>query len=590
MKKRFLAMALCLAMTLSLFPTGAFANPENEPVAPSSEAVAEIVQEQPTEALPEAAAETEKTENEAPAVPVTAKAEIAAEAEKADAEPTTEAEKAGGEALAEPEKAESEASNEPAKADSEALAEPEKAESEASSEPAKADGEPVKPEAETAKEPAAENSGSKWDALKNSIANLFGGAVEPANIVPDLKVDTYQFYVDGAIQENWTQRVAKGDELKIPGTPKKDGYVFEGWFHGEAEVKGGKIEEVSGTTVRVDAKFQAASYVRFVGTDGTTVVHTVQGTKGDAVSETDISTAAEMVRLTLGSEQSVQGWSDTKGDSTPLANIAFVEGTLTLYPVVKTGYWVTFDSDGGSYIAPQFSNAGEPMNLSQFVPTKAGYDFVGWYQDGEPVTAVSAAATVTASWQAKTAQYTVIYWQENANDDGYSFAESEPKTGTAGTEATPSSTKKYQGFTLNEDKTEHKTIAGDGSTILNVYYKRNVYEVRFYKIIEYFLHLRPNKVGDEYSDYRITAKYGANISDKWPTINGSSTWKTDPNGSTSQVNIDTMPLNGAKFYGPKTGYGSETASYYVEVLPGVKPDTTKEGIGYKLHHEDTSPG
>ena len=35
MKKRFLAMALCLAMTLSLFPTGVFANPENEPAAPS---------------------------------------------------------------------------------------------------------------------------------------------------------------------------------------------------------------------------------------------------------------------------------------------------------------------------------------------------------------------------------------------------------------------------------------------------------------------------------------------------------------------------------------------------------------------------
>ena len=588
MKKRFLAMALCLAMTLSLFPTGVFANPENEPAAPSSEAVAEIVQEQQTEAPPEAAGKTEESTTEAPAVPVMAEAEIAAEAEKAAAEPTTEAEKADAEPVAEPEKAGSEASGEPAKADSEAPAEPEKAESEASSEPAKADGEPAESEAETAKEPAAENSGSKWDALKNSIANLFGGAVEPANIVPELKVDTYEFYVDGAIQENWTQRVAEGDELKIPGTPKKDGYVFEGWFHGEAEVKGGKIEEVSGTTVRVDAKFQAASYVRFVGTDGTTVVHTVQGTKGDAVSETDISTAAEMVRLTLGSEQSVQGWSDTKGDSTPLANIAFVEGTLTLYPVVKTGYWVTFDSDGGSYIAPQFSNAGEPMNLSQFVPTKAGYDFVGWYLNGNEVKTVSETATVTASWQAKDAQYTVIYWQENADDNEYSFKESEPKTGTAGTKAEPSK-KSYDGFTLNEKMSESKTIAGDGSTILNVYYKRNVYEVRFYKINTHIWPW-PNTEGDEYTAIRITAKYGANISGKWPTIDGSSTWRTDPNGSTSQVNIDTMPLNGAKFYGPKTGYGSETAYYYVEVLPGDKVDEIKKGIGYKLDHEDTSPG
>ena len=593
MKKRFLAMALCLAMTLSLFPTGVFANPENEPAAPSSEAVAELVQEQPTEALPEAAAETEKTENEAPAVPVMAEAEIAAEAEKAD-----------GEALAEPEKAESEASNEPAKADSEALAEPEMAESEASSEPAKADSEPAEPEAETAKEPAEENSGSKWDALKNSIANLFGGAVEPANIVPDLTVDTYEFYVDGEIQKNWTQRVAEGDTLKIPGTPKKDGYVFLGWFHGETEVNGGEITKVSGTTVHVDAKFQAASYVHFVGTDGTTVVHTVQGTSGEAVSKADISTAAEMVRLTLGSEQSVQGWSETQGDSTPLENIAFAEGTRTLYPVVKTGYWVTFNSDGGSYIAPQFSNAGEPMNLSQFVPTKAGYDFVGWYLDGKPVTAVSAAATVTASWQAKDAQYTVIYWQENADDDEYSFAESETKTGTAGTKAEPSK-KSYEGFTLNTEKSETKTIAGDGSTILNVYYKRNVYEVNFYSnnIIcgkEEHTHnwwcrtFGCSKQEHTHTNdcrelvHSIKAKMDANISDKWP----GGTWSVNANVSDGpwQANIDTMPLNGANFYGPKTGYGSETAYYFVEVLPGESGEKASDGRVYKLHHKDTSPG
>ena len=590
MKKRFLAMALCLAMTLSLFPTGAFANPENEPAAPHSEAVAEIVQEQQTEALPEAAGETEESTTEAPAVPVMAEAEIAAEAEKADAEPAAEPEKADAEPVAEPEKAESVASNEPAKADSEALAEPEKAESEASSEPAKADSEPVEPEAETAKEPAEENSGSKWDALKNSIANLFGGAVEPANIVPDLKLDTYEFYVDGKIQGNWTQRVAKGDELKIPGTPQKDGYIFVGWFRVDtnAEVKSDKIAEVSGTTVHVDAQFKAASYVRFMGRDGTTVVHTVQGTSGEAVNDADISTAAEMVRLTLGSEESVQGWSDKNG-GTPLENIAFAEGTLTLYPVVKTGYWVTFNSDGGSYIAPQFSNAGETMDLSRFKPTRAGYDFDGWYLNEQKVTSVDGAVTVTASWQAKTAQYTVIYWQENANDDRYSFKKSETKTGTAGTEATPG-TLEEDGFTLNTDKTEHKTIAGDGSTILNVYYKRNVYDVRFYKIRTHVF--RPDEEGAEYTKYRITAKYGENISGKWPTENGSCAWYVAPNSSTWQAHIDTMPLgneNGVtKFYGPVQNGGKITAYYYVEVLPGESGKEASDGKKYKLDHQDVA--
>ena len=609
MKKRFLAMALCLAMTLSLFPTGAFANPENEPAAPRSEAVAEIVQEQQTEALPEAAGKTEESTTEAPAVPVMAEAEIAAEAEKADAEPVAEPEKADAEPAAEPEKADAE----PEKADSEALAEPEKAESEASSEPEKADGEPVEPEAETAKEPAEENSGSKWDALKKSIGNLFGGAVEPASITPELTVDTYVFYVGDEIQTNWTQRVAEGDELKIPGTPKKEGYVFEGWFRVDtnAEVKSGKITEVSDKTVRVNAQFKAASYVYFMGTDGTTVMHTVQGTSGEAVSEADISTAAEMVRLTLGSEESVQGWSDTNG-GTPLDSnsIKFTEGTRTLYPVVETGYWVNFDSAGGSYIAPQFSNAGKTMDLSQsqFVPTRAGYDFDGWYLNGELVTSVSGKATVKASWQAKDAQYTVIYWQENADDNGYSFGKSETKTGTAGTKATPGKLEE-NGFTLNAEKTEEKNIAGDGSTILNVYYKRNVYEVNFYNVI-------CNKEEHTHNDWcydwygrlicwrqehthteangclklvhSIKAKMDANISKEWP----GGTWSVNANVSKGpwQAYIDTMPIGGKNFYGPKTGESVSKAKYYLEALPGDTNTVNYKGKKYKLDHTDTAVG
>ena len=51
-----------------------------------------------------------------------------------------------------------------------------------------------------------------------------------------------------------------------------------------------------------------------------------------------------------------------------------------------------------------------------------------------------------------------------------------------------------------------------------------------------------------------------------------------------------MPLYGAKFYGPKTGYGTETASYYVQVLPGETGTVKMDGIQYKLDHKDASPG
>lgn len=196
---------------------------------------------------------------------------------------------------------------------------------------------------------------------------------------------------------------------------------------------------------------------------------------------------------------------------------------------------------------------------------------------------------LTAHWKATKVSYTVIHWWENADDDGYSFHESENKTGMTGTEANAKA-KSYEGFTAQP--VAKKAIKGDGSTIVSVYYKRNVYEVKFYSYTIYNWLGRVEKSSEEYVDLRITAKYGQDISKKWPTKSGSSTWSTtddDYNGP-FQVNIATMPLEGAKFYGPKTGYGSETAYYYVEVLPGEPSEVTKDGIRYKLDHKDTSPG
>ena len=333
----------------------------------------------------------------------------------------------------------------------------------------------------------------------------------------------------------------------------------------------------------VTAKFEVYSYVYFMNEDGTKVVYyTAAGVAGENVAEADLNAATAKVELTMGKEKSVVGWSTTQDSNTPDASITFVAGDTYVYPVVKTGFWVTFDTKGGDYMAPQFRMEA-PLDLSTVTPNRSGYTFDGWYIGEEKVESVSASATVTAHWTASNnTKYTVIHWLENADDNEYSSKDIEIKSGTTGakTAATAKSSKDedYQGFTAQ--KIEQKTIAGDGSTIVNVYYKRNVYIVNFYD----------RKGKKEYTDLRISAKYGANISKKWPTYNGSNTWYVGKNSNTSQVNIDTMPLGGAKFYGPKTGYGSETAYYYVEVLPGESGTTTYNGVQYKLHHSDTSPG
>lgn len=77
----------------------------------------------------------------------------------------------------------------------------------------------------------------------------------------------------------------------------------------------------------------------------------------------------------------------------------------------------------------------------------------------------------------------MIHWQENANDNGYSLKETETKAGTVGaqTNAAAKDTKRveaYNGFTAQT--IVQKPIAGDGSTIVNVYYKRNEYVINFY--------------------------------------------------------------------------------------------------------------
>lgn len=263
------------------------------------------------------------------------------------------------------------------------------------------------------------------------------------------------------------------------------------------------------------------------------------------------------------------------------ATIAADGSTVVELYYDRNYYLMNFDLDSGYGVEPIYARYGATINVGN--PTKPGYTFKEW-TPAMPDTMPVNGGTYTAVWTVGNAKYVVQYWQENANDDGYSYVEKADKTGTVGTTVNGSNDKSYQGFTYNNEKTDKNiTIKGDGSTVVNVYYDRNVYTVKFYSYSGWFTS------SEEYTALRITAKYGAKISNKWPTYDGSSTWATSDGGSTYQGNIDTMPLNGAKFYGPKTGSGSQVAYYYVEVLPG-ESGTVYNGVTYKEDHHDTIPG
>lgn len=121
---------------------------------------------------------------------------------------------------------------------------------------------------------------------------------------------------------------------------------------------------------------------------------------------------------------------------------------------------------------------------------------------------------LTAQWNVGQATYVVQYWQENANDDNYSFVEQVTRTANTGDTVSGSNDKTYAGFTYDYAD-PNVTVNGDGSTVVNVYYKRNVYEVNFYE------YKSSGFFGGSWQVTKtITAKYGAFIGDKWPVMVG----------------------------------------------------------------------
>ena len=255
------------------------------------------------------------------------------------------------------------------------------------------------------------------------------------------------------------------------------------------------------------------------------------------------------------------------------AKVAADGSTVVEIKYDRNYYMMRFNLDGGYGVEPIYARFGASVKVEN--PTKPGYTFNGW-EPQVPATMPVNGGTHTAKWAKNNANYTVQYWQENADDDGYSYKESTTKSAPSGNAVSGTGDKTYAGFTYNADKTDKDVIVkGDGSTVVNVYYKRNVYEVKFYKW--------QSRKWVEDASLRITAKYGAFIGDKWP----GGGWYVDKSGETAQSYLSIMPLGGMNFYGQQTGNHTATATYYVEVLPG-ESGTLVGGKYYKEHHKDTA--
>lgn len=204
-------------------------------------------------------------------------------------------------------------------------------------------------------------------------------------------------------------------------------------------------------------------------------------------------------------------------------------------------YLVSIDLDGGQGVNPYYVRYGTEITLG--TPTKLGYTLTNnrwnltdvylkneddskkpvstslWapYQNPTPTTTLTIKHNLdyTAGWTKATTKYSVVYWLEDANSKYSNDATNEVKksyynvwyavtvSATTGqkTDATGDTVKKfvsgnynmpgdavtdvtntYPYITYNADlsDTAEKEVLGDGTTVINIYYTRKEYTLKFY--------------------------------------------------------------------------------------------------------------
>lgn len=318
------------------------------------------------------------------------------------------------------------------------------------------------------------------------------------------------------------------DKKKFLGWFREDGTEFtaEDFLKTGAQIAG-KQDGILTENVELDlfAKFSNVHYVYYKTDKGEQgrILHTealADGEKIIPVSE-NYGYKAEVGYV-------FAGWSENAEADQPDSEytVSSTDGDFILYPVVKKASWIRFVSNGGTAVDPQLVSCGDKSQKPSD-PMKAGYIFDGWFTDeacsqaytfGQPV---ETDLTLYAKWREGTAGYKVVYWKETLTDGVYDYVSQESASGATGSTVkadTYGKAASYSCFHYDSKASKDVTIAGDGSTVLNVRYARNSYVFKF--------HLNDGNGsiqigGKTYtgSNYSFTAKFGEAIADRWPAGN-----------------------------------------------------------------------
>ena len=152
------------------------------------------------------------------------------------------------------------------------------------------------------------------------------------------------------------------------------------------------------------------------------------------------------------------GWSTVDGGEKVYGfeDIYTKNEALTLYPVWNTNkYTITFDTNGGSEIAPITQDYGTEITAPDN-PTRKGYTFKGWDKE-IPETMPAENITVKAQWEIN--QYTIAF-------DTNGGSEIAPITQDYGTEITAPDNPTRKGYTFKGwDKEIPETMPAENITI-----------------------------------------------------------------------------------------------------------------------------
>lgn len=103
-------------------------------------------------------------------------------------------------------------------------------------------------------------------------------------------------------------------------------------------------------------------------------------------------------------------------------------------------YTVTFDVNGGiNGPEPIYAKYGTTFEANAITePTRKGFNFLGWSPVLSDTVTITGNVTYVAQWQAEKGQadYTIVLWGQNANDDEYSYLGSYEAWGNVGKDVT----------------------------------------------------------------------------------------------------------------------------------------------------------